>query len=266
VTPISPAAASAPRINGAELPWDALRAVVAEHPEEHLFVVVAGSHLYGCPSPESDIDLRACHRVPTEQLFALERPSETVERLERIGEREVETVSHEVEKSLRLLLKRNGALLEQIFSPLVVVETPALSDLRAVARDWLTRGLYHHYQTRIYSAGQEYRRNGGGRVKPLLGLYRLAMTGIHLLRRGEVEANLTRLNEEFRLPQVTELIERKAEGEAATVEDDVPYLTQIDTLVTTLGEAHAASTLPDAASDRAALDAFLSRQRWEGLP
>jgi hypothetical protein len=239
--------------------------VVAAHPEEHLFVVVAGAHLYGCPSAESDIDLRACHRVPTEQLFALERPSETVERLERVGAREVETVSHEVEKCLRLLLKRNGVLLEQIFSPLVVVETPVLGELRQLSRQCLTRGLYHHYQTRIYSVAQEYRRDGARLVKQLLALYRLAMTGIHLMRHGEVEANLPRLNEAYQLPHVTELIERKAESETATVADDAPFLSEIDSLVARLEEAHAASVLPDGAPDRALLDAFLRRQRWAGL-
>ena len=38
------------------------------------------------------------------------------------------------------------------------------------------------------------------RVKPLLYVYRVLLTGIHLMRTGEVEANLPILNEEFRLP------------------------------------------------------------------
>ena len=38
------------------------------------------------------------------------------------------------------------------------------------------------------------------RVKPLLYVYRVLLTGIHLMRTGEVEANLVTLNEEFRLP------------------------------------------------------------------
>ena len=38
------------------------------------------------------------------------------------------------------------------------------------------------------------------RIKPLLYVYRVLLTGIHLMRTGKVEANLVVLNDEFRLP------------------------------------------------------------------
>ncbi len=47
----------------------------------------------------------------------------------------------------------------------------------------------------------------------MLYAYRVLMTGIHLLRSGEVEANLLRLNEHFRLGFLDELIARKQSGE-----------------------------------------------------
>jgi predicted nucleotidyltransferase len=50
------------------------------------------------------------------------------------------------------------------------------------------------------------------RVKPLLYVYRVLLIGIHLMRTGMVQANLTALNEEFRLPFLDELIERKIHG------------------------------------------------------
>jgi uncharacterized protein len=251
------------------LPWETLRAVVANQPEAHLFVTIGGAHLYGYPSAASDIDLRGCHRLPTDALFALERPSETVERLEVAGSQEIETVSHEVEKYLRLMLKRNGAALEQIFSPLVVVETPALAELRELARGCITRGLCHHYRSAMQSTYRAYQREERRRAKPLLALYRLAMTAIHVLRHGDVETSLPRLNELYGFPHVTErivaLIERKRADEAATVAEDAPYLADIERLGAILDEAYAASRLPEMPSNRAALDAFLYRQRWEGL-
>lgn len=247
------------------LPWETLRAVVANQPEAHLFVTIGGAHLYGYSTAESDVDLRGCHRLPTDALFALERPSETVERLEVAGGQEIETVSHEVEKYLRLMLKRNGAALEQIFSPLVVVETPALAELRDLARGCITRGLYHHYRSAMQSIYRAYQREEPRRVKPLLVLYRLAMTAIHVLRDGDVETNLPRLGEMFDFPNVTELIERKRADEAAAVADDASCLADIERLGVILDETYAASTLPDMPSNRAAIDAFLYRQRWEGL-
>jgi uncharacterized protein len=254
-----------------DLPWETLQALLAAQPEEHLFVTVSGAHLHGYPSAESDVDLRGCHRLPTDALFALERPSETVERLEVVAgcagarSQEIETISHEVEKYLRLMLKRNGAILEQLYSPLVVLETPALAELRELARGCITRGLYHHYRSAMQSTYRAYQREGRRAVKPLLALYRLGMTGTHVLREGVVEPNLPRLNETYGLPRVAELIERKVADEAATLAEDGPYLAEVERLGEMLTEAYANSSLPEAPSDRAAIDAFLYRQRWEGL-
>ena len=38
---------------------------------ELLFVTVSGAHLYGFPSPDSDIDLRGSHRLPLNQIVGL---------------------------------------------------------------------------------------------------------------------------------------------------------------------------------------------------
>jgi predicted nucleotidyltransferase len=250
---------------GEELPWETLRVLIDAHPEEHLFVVIAGAHLHGCASPESDVDLRGCHRLPTAAFFRLDRPSETVERLEVASGREVETVSHEVEKLLRLLLKRNGAILEQIYARIVLHEAPALAELRELARGCVTRGVYHHYVRVMQSLWRDYHRQGKREVKPLLALYRAAMTATHLLRTGEVECYLPRLAEWFETPRVAELIARKAIAEAATVEDDMPYLTEIAQLGARMETAYGESALPEAPTNRDALDDFLYRQRCEGL-
>src|SRR5437667_3072421 len=58
------------------------------------------------------------------------------------------------------------------------------------------------------------------RVKPLLYVYRVLLTGIHLMQTGEVEANLLTLNEHFRLPYIDDLAERKLRGpEKGTLPD-----------------------------------------------
>ena len=44
-----------------------------------LFWTVSGSHLYGFPSADSDIDLRGCFRAPLRSLVGLKPPTETVE-------------------------------------------------------------------------------------------------------------------------------------------------------------------------------------------
>ena len=54
--------------------------------------------------------------------------------------------------------------------------------------------------------------DGPPKVKPLLYVYRVLLTGIHLMRTGEVEANLHVLNETARLPYIDDLVARKLAG------------------------------------------------------
>ena len=73
-----------------------------------LFWTVSGSHLYGFPSTDSDIDLRGCFLAPLRSLVGLKQPTETVEPKGEFEGRETEAVSHEVGKYLRLMCKHNG--------------------------------------------------------------------------------------------------------------------------------------------------------------
>ena len=49
-------------------------------------------------------------------------------------------------------------------------------------------------------------------AKPLLYVYRVLLTGLHLMRTGVVNANLVELNAEARLPYIADLIARKQSG------------------------------------------------------
>ena len=84
------------------------------------------------------------------------------------------------------------------------------------------------------------------------------------MRTGEVEANLVRLNESFRLPYVPELVARKLAGpeQSALRDADVEFHRgEYERLRRVLDEAFAASTLPEAPSARAALKDLLLRLR-----
>lgn len=90
------------------------------------------------------------------------------------------------------------------------------------------------------------------------------MTGIHLMRTGEVEANLLVLNTEFRLAYIDELVDMKrSNGERATLSDGEQERFDRDRerLSGALLEARAASDLPDEPSAFDALHEFVVRLR-----
>jgi predicted nucleotidyltransferase len=237
---------------------------VLRHPYPLVFATVSGAHLYGFPSPDSDYDLRGCHVLPVREVVGLGPGRETVESSSLDGGLEVDLVTHDVKKFFGLLLKKNGYVLEQVYSPLVVHTTPEHEELKAIARGCVTRHHSHHYLGFAETQWRLFDKERPRRVKPLLYVYRVLLTGLHLMRRGEVEANLVRLNAEARLPHIEELIARKLAGpEKSSVGDaDVDFhRREYERLRAELEEAHRASCLPDAPTARPALNDLLVRLR-----
>ena len=245
-----------------------LRRPVEGHPYPLLFVTISGAHLYGFPSPDSDYDLRGVHLLPLEHVIGLCTGGDTVDTAETTAGREIDLVTHDAHKFFGLMLKPNGYVLEQVLSPLIVYTTPAHEELQAIAADCVTRRHAHHY--RGFSAGQWklFRRDDPPRVKPLLYVYRVLLTGIHLMRTGEVEANLRTLNQTAGLPYLDELMDRKmAGGEDADLPDaDLAFHeAEYERLVAVLLAAQDASPLPQRPTAKPALHDLLVRLRVRGL-
>lgn len=241
-----------------------LRAEVARHPYPLVFATVSGAHLYGFPSPDSDYDLRGCHVLPLREVVGLDTGRETVEISAEDDGFELDLVTHDARKFFGLLLKKNGYVLEQLYSPLVVHSTPEHEELKSIARGCVTRFHAHHYFGFAETQWKLFDKERPRRVKPLLYVYRVLLTGIRLMRTGEVEANLVRLNEEARLGHVDELIARKLAGPEKSALDDADvefHRREYERLVAELEDAQRASTLPEAPSARPALDDLLVRMR-----
>src|SRR5205085_3168529 len=119
---------------------------------------------------------------------------------------QVDLVTHDVRKFIGLLLKKNGYVLEQLLSPLVVHTTPEHTELKALAPGCITRHHSHHYFGFAETQWKLFLKEEPRRVKPFLYVYRVLLTVIRLLRAVEVVAKLMRLYEEFRLPLVPVLI------------------------------------------------------------
>jgi uncharacterized protein len=110
-----------------------------------LFATVSGAHLYGFASVDSDLDLRAAHLLPAAEVVGLRTGPAT---LQHTGERdsvELDVVSHDLLKFATLLTGRNGYVLEQPLSPLVVVTTTVHAELKALVPGLVTRHHAHHY-------------------------------------------------------------------------------------------------------------------------
>lgn len=243
-----------------------LHRIVAAQPYPLLFATISGAHLYGFPSPDSDFDLRGAHILPLQQVLGLDLKHETVEDSRIIEGLEMDIVSHDIRKFFGLLLSKNGYVLEQLYSPLVVHTTPEHSELKAIADNGLiTRHHSHHYFGFAETQWKLFHKESPRRVKPLLYVYRVLLTGIWLMRTGAVEANLVTLNESFRLSYIPELIERKTKGENISITDQDMALHEAEylRLRAELQAAFEASELPEvpAGETRVAINDLLVRLR-----
>lgn len=237
---------------------------IADQPYPLLFVTISGAHLYGFPSADSDYDLRGVHVLPVAEVVGLNAGPETLERSEIRDGLDIDFVTHDAKKFFGMLLKRNGYVLEQLYSPLVVHTTPEHEELKRIAAGCITRHHSHHYLGFAENQWKLFRKEVPPRVKPLLYVYRVLLTGIHLMRTGRVEANLPRLNEAFRLARVDDLIARKlagAEDSALNDADLAVHEAEYRRLLETLAAEEARTSLPDGPSARAPLDDLLKRLR-----
>lgn len=250
------------------IPDPRLLAEIAEQPYRFLFVTVVGEHLYGCAGADSDYDLRGCHVLPAPEVLGLRPPRETLAYSAHRDGLDLEMLSSDLGRLALMLLKKNGNTLEHVFSPLVVLTTPDHEELKEAARACASTNMARHFAS--HAAMQWALFEERDSVKAVLFALRVLLTGTHLMRTGETEANLARLDEHFALPYLLDLVARRIEGgEGVRVraEERGFLAAEYERLREGLEEAARRSALPplpgDAARDR--LDALLVRLRLEGF-
>jgi uncharacterized protein len=235
-------------------------------PRPLLFATVSGAHLYGFASVDSDLDLRAAHLLAPAEVVGLRTGPQT---LQHHGVRdgvELDVVSHDLLKFAMLLNSRNGYVLEQVLSPLVVVTTPVHAELVDLARQLITRHHAHHYLG--FAATQEKLYAKTGLLKPALYTLRVLLTGINLMRTGQLETDLGVLGSH--LAYVPDLIAAKRAAERAPLPADAArqLARDLPRLRAELESARDASGLPDRAVSGAvdALHDLVVRTRLGYVP
>ncbi|HEY4000262.1 MAG TPA: nucleotidyltransferase domain-containing protein [Candidatus Xenobia bacterium] len=239
-----------------ELDYQQLSTLLTRGPVP-VFATVSGAHLYGFPSPNSDIDLRGAFVLPLRVVLGLKLPRETLTVTSYPGDFELDWVAHDIHKFARMMSSRNGYVLEQLYSPLVVHGGEWLDRLRHVGQGFMISHLYYHYRGFLLNQRKLLSRSEPT-VKALLYAYRVAFTGMYVLRSGRIESSLPRLMELFEHPELGELLARKQLGDehgALRPGELEAHEPRLEKLQSDLEEVWKASPLPKTATP-AALDAL----------
>lgn len=225
---------------------------------------ITGAHQYGFPSADSDIDMKGIHLAPTRQLLGLDPPAQTHDRLELFEGVECDLTSHEAAKALGLLLAGNGNMLERILSPYQLFEGEAVTQLQDLARGAVCKRFAKHYRGFFEGMRREHRSRPEPGVKSLLYSYRVALTGIHLMREGVLQADINRMAPIYGFSSVIELVDYKRDHrEKAVLPDalDRRHCARWDDLATMLDQAIEQTELPELAPNRDAMSDWLVARR-----
>jgi predicted nucleotidyltransferase len=136
--------------------------------------------------------------------------------------------------------------------------------LKAIASGCITRHHSHHYLGFAQTQWKLFNKEQPQRIKPLLYVYRVLLTGIYLMQTGKIEANLVQLNEVFKLPYIADLIERKllCSEKAVLQNTDITFYQQeYNRLLCQLEQAYQVSCLPYFLSAKIALNELLIQLR-----
>jgi predicted nucleotidyltransferase len=209
-----------------------------------LAVAVSGSHAYGYSSAQSPLELKGLHVEATENLVGLSAPPRAFNWVGEFEEHRIDYSSEELGAGLKRLLAGDGSMLERILAPRQLLKSEDLRRLQKVTRGVICRRFFAHY--RAFSKGvlRDYESDEQRTVRHLLGAYRSALTGVHLLRSGKIALDLIDLAQRYGFGQIEELVALHRAQADAVVEDNNQWLNRLVRLHSLLEQALEESTLP----------------------
>lgn len=241
--------------------------VIAEESarREHVVVYLSGAHAYGFPSPDSDLDLKAIHIAPTRALLGFELPVLTFDRAEVIDGVEIDYTSNELANVLAGILVGNGNFIERVLGRNAVATSSLHDELRPLVQSAISQSVHKHY--RGFASSQLRFLERDPIVKKVLYVLRTALTGTHLLRTGELEADLTRLLDVHGFSDARELVEAKRAGERIAADPALldAWRPRLAAALKGLDDALGASVLPVEAPNVAELEEWLVETRRSRL-
>lgn len=248
---------------------EALEQAVRKKVQRALFATLAGDHVRGHAGPDSPYVVSGAMLLPVREVVGLRPAAETRERRIATNGHEVHLTFHDLRRYLDMVARAsNTAVLEELYSPHVVVTGVEHEQLKGIARNFLTRLSYHDFRDRADEHRRRLHGSGPVPVVDLLEAARLYLCGVLLLKTGTLESNLEVLIDRQEAYWLRPFLARqRQQGSQALLASDECRLVAYDLqdLEGQLHAAHEGSTLPDGVGSVSALDEFLVELRLRDI-
>jgi len=153
-----------------------------------IYRCVIGSRAYGLETEGSDVDRRGFYLPPAERHWSLRGVPEQLENAE------TQECYWELGKFLDLALRANPNVLECLYTPIVEHATPLARELLAMRGVFLSKLAYQTFNGYVLSQfkklEQDMRSKGQIRWKHVMHMIRLLLSGVGLLRDGELPVDV----------------------------------------------------------------------------
>lgn len=231
------------------------------------FYAVAGSHIYGFPSDDSDVDLRGFHCADGVQYLLLDHPDEQVvaDPVASGAENraDVDFVSYELRKFAKLLYEANFNVLEVVFDGLVASDDhpDALDALRTLVRESLPLDVPKTYMGMAKHLTEHSLRESGESTRPTAKTYLYALRGAlatyYVEEERDIEANVRVLSDAVLgdTAVVDSLVDAKRTSEGRPL--DATVAAEAERLLERLVDADRLDVSVDKSEYRMALDAWM---------
>jgi predicted nucleotidyltransferase len=179
------------------------------------FVVVTsivGSHAYSTAGPHSDVDIGGIHVAPTRSFLGCTPAPENVARVSK--EDNIDYASEELGVAVRNLIRGSSHTLERLWSRNhnTVFRGRLYYELLDHANALLSRAIGNHYAGHAKGALEQFRKMVRAQAayitpadlcpnvptaKLALSTLRSSLIGLHIMRYGAIELNMTSLTNTF---------------------------------------------------------------------
>lgn len=160
-----------------------------------IYRCVIGSRAYGLDVEGSDIDKRGIYLPPADLHWSLYGVPEQIEDVP------AQECYWELQKCMMLALKANPNVLECLYSPLVELATPLAQELLDERSRFLSKLVYQTYNGYVLSQfrklEQDLRTTGDLKWKHVMHLTRLLISGITILKEGQVPVRVVEHRDKF---------------------------------------------------------------------
>lgn len=207
-------------------------------------LAVLGPHAAGYGGPATPVIVKGIHVEPTERMVGLTRAPDAANWVGELDGHPVDFTSSELGAGLHMLLRGRSSIIERILAPAQLFCDEDQRTLTALARGALSRRCFVSFREPSRALLREFEDPEARTLGLLLAAYREGLSGVSLLRTGELDLDLSRLAAAHGFDGLLGLIARHRDGETGPVDEESPWINRLARVQALLEQAHDESPLP----------------------